>query len=123
MDFISAAHYMKCGYRVRRASWLPDTYMKLGILGELEIYFRMESYSLGRDENGKPKTTKHSFMTGGGCETISVDDVLDNEWEIITTGIRKEFSKHENGMEYDDDTDWDNYVSPKGGWGDFDEDE
>lgn len=123
MDFLSACHYMKSGYRARRAKWAVDSYMKLGTLGDIETYARMESYTIGRDENGKSKTTKHSYISGGWGNDLNVDDMLADDWELITTGIRKEFSKHEHGMEYDDDTDWDNYVPPKGGWGDFDEDE
>lgn len=122
MDFVSACRYMKHGYRVRRSIWAPDSYLKLGVLGELVDYARTESFTIGKDENGNAKTIMHSYISGGWGNDLVVDDMLADDWELITTGIRKEFSKHENGMEYDDDKDWDNYVPTKGGW-DFDDDE
>ncbi len=77
---------MKAGYRVRRACWPLDVYLK------------------GHDIWG-----------------IDLEDLLADDWELITTGIRKHFGRH--GMEYDDDTDWDNWVPPKGGWNFDDEGE
>jgi len=118
MDLRSAVIYMKQGYRVRRAGWHPDSYMKLDCLGEIIQFSRHEYWSIGKGE-----LTKHSYVTNDGIRTFEADEVLADDWELITTGIRKEFSKHENGMEYEDDTDWDNYVPPKGGWGYDDEDE
>ena len=124
MDFVSAVKYMKHGYRARRASWHPKSYVKKGVLNELEDYHEMSSYRIGPDETGKTVTTKHTYMSGGWNNDLDIDDFLADDWELITTGIRKEFSKHENGIEYNDDTDWDNYVPPKGGWfSDDDEDE
>jgi hypothetical protein len=108
---------MKHGYRIRRVKWHAKSYMKLGVLEEIEQYHECE---YGVIANGG--ITKHTYM-GGGPDYVTAEEVLADDWELITTGIRKEFSKHEHGMEYDDDTDWDNYVSPKGGWGDFDDDE
>lgn len=106
---------MQQGYRVRRASWHPLSYMKLDCCGEIQEYNQREYWSITKEG------TKHHEYIGGGPEFINAEEVLADDWEVITTGIRKEFSKHENGMEYEDDTDWDNYVSPKGGW--FSDDE
>lgn len=117
MDFRTVVSYMKHGYRVRRSSWEPESYMKLDCLGGFEQYHMRESYTI---KNGA--IHKNRYLSNC-CSDIDINDVLAEDWELITTGIRKEFSKHENGMEYDDDTDWDNYVPPKGGWGFDDEDE
>ncbi len=121
MNFCSVLHYLKVGYRARRSSWAPDSYIKSGILGEIEDYCMVTSYSLGKDENDEWKQTEHNYMSGGCGNDLKIDDLLADDWELITTGIRKEFSKHENGIEYNDDTDWDNYVPSKGGW--FSDDE
>ena len=122
MDIRSAAHYLKNGYRIKRTSWSSDSYMKASCTGELEQFHKCEYWTLGKDENGLSKTVKHEYL-GGGLSDINIDDLLADDWELILTGIRKEFSKHEHGMEYDDDTDWDNYVAPKSSWDGDDEDE
>jgi len=113
MDFRSAVVYMKSGYRVRRSSWHPKSYMKLSIMGDIQQYHEREYWSISKEG------TKHHVYIGGGDEYVNAEEILAEDWELITTGIRKEFSKHENGMEYEDDTDWDNYVST---W-DYDENE
>ena len=116
MNFISAVRYMKHGYRVRRSSWEPESYMKLGAVGDFEQYHIFEHYTL--DSDG---THMHRDLINSG-DAVDANDVLAEDWELITTEIRKEFSKRENGMEYNDDTDWDNYVPTKGGWN-FDDDD
>lgn len=117
MNIFSAATYLKQGYRIKRSSWLPDSFMKLDVLGDVEQYHKMSYHTI--DKNG---LTKHEYM-GGGLGNLSIDDLLAEDWEIIIIGIRKEFSKHEHGIEYEDDTDWDNYVPSKGGWNFDDEEE
>lgn len=112
MDFKSACHYVKAGYRVRRDAWEPKTYMTADSCGELSIVFEHIGYTVGEE------ITEHRYMMG--FPNIEIKDVLADDWEIITTGIRKHFGRY--GMEYDDDTDWDNYVPTKGGW-DFDDED
>lgn len=115
MNIIATAHYLKLGYRVRRSSWHVDSFVKLDCSDMPEFYDRREYWSIGGG-----KTTHHTYI-GGGMNQMTVDDMLAEDWELITTGIRKHFNKYGN-LEYDDDTDWDNYVPLPSSWDDADED-
>ena len=115
MDIKAAAVYLKIGYRIRRASWHADCFIKTDSGGDIEFYSRREYWSIGGGE-----MTHHSYI-GGGLNIMTIDDMLAEDWELITDGIRKHYNKH-GDMEYEDDTDWDNYVAPKSSyWGDEDE--
>jgi hypothetical protein len=109
MNIHAAAVYLKIGYRMRRASWHEDSYVKTDCLGMPEFYQRREYWSIGGGES-----THHTYI-GGGMNEMTVDDMLAEDWELITTGIRKHYNKHGH-MEYEGDTDWDNYVASKSSW-------
>src|SRR4030042_5278836 len=98
MNILAAATYLKIGYRLRRTSWHEDSYVKADCMGMPEFYQRMEHWSIGGG-----KSTHHSYI-GGGISQMTVDDMLAEDWELITTGIRKHFNKN-GDMEYEDDTD------------------
>lgn len=115
MNIQAAAVYLKIGYRLRRASWDAESFVKADCMGQPEFYDRREYWTIGGG-----KSTHHTYI-GGGMNEMTVDDMLAEDWELITTGIRKHYNKHGN-MEYDDDTDWDNYVPLPSGW-DFSDDE
>jgi hypothetical protein len=111
------AEELKKGYRVRRTSWIDDqikTYMKADSRdGELEIVSEFKGYHFEDNE-----MVEHRSMQG--FPNITLEEVLADDWEVITAGIRKLNGRH--GLEYDDDIDWDNWVPPKGGWFDGDDD-
>lgn len=106
MDIHSIAHYLKVGYRVRRASWEPQEYMRAS--GDELEKKEMFGYHTGIVTNGATKLKYVRYLTNS-MNPVMISDLLANDWEIITTGIRKYFNKSGN-MEYDDEEDWDNYV-------------
>lgn len=116
MNILAAAHYLKLGYRIRRTSWKEESFVKLDCTDQPEYFARHEYWTIGGG-----KTTHHTYI-GGGMNQMTVDDMLAEDWELITTGIRKHWNKY-GTMEYEDDTDWDNYVSPSSSWGDPEDDE
>lgn len=62
MDIRTAAHYMKLGYRIRRSFWEPEEWVSEKLMGSYAMY-----YSFG------------------------MDDLLADDWELITDGIIKDF--------------------------------
>jgi hypothetical protein len=115
MNIAIAAHYMKIGYRVRRTSWEPEEY-----LCELASMFQKAEvrYSNNWNHESKAFDTKRYVSVHTGYDAISFGDLLAEDWEIITSNIRREFNKY-GSFEYQDEEDWDNY-EPKG-WGEEDE--
>jgi len=68
MDIHTAAHYMRHGYRIRRSS-LPERsylYSKDNMLWEFSVAGHLPTYLL-------------------------LEDLLANDWELITDGIIKHF--------------------------------
>lgn len=114
MNIQAAALYLKLGYKMRRASWGEGAYVKVDCNGYPEFFARREHWTIA---NGK---SERHFYISGGINEMTVDDMLAEDWELITTGIRKHFNKYGN-MEYEDDTDWDNYVPEPFSWGDEEE--
>jgi predicted methyltransferase len=116
MNISTAAHYLKIGYRIRRASWEPEECVTecAGMLSRREVryYNLVEAGSF----------TKERYVSEGVNADLGLEDLLADDWEIITTNIRKQFNKYGN-FEYDDETDWDNYEPKYNSWGDEDEDE
>lgn len=115
MDIATAAKYLKIGYRIRRACWELEEYVEEcgDMLEKKEIH-----YSNVYNQETK-KFEKHRYLSRwGGINPLGLSDLLAEDWEIITTGIRKQFNKYGN-FEYDDEPDWDNYVCK--GWGDEDD--
>lgn len=115
MDIRSAIHYLKQSYRIRRKSWKPEEYVyELIGLYKKEVH-ESHSYSL----QSKTIETRYSIWDDFWQPTI--EDLLADDWEAVTSNIRKHYNKHFN-LEYDDEPDWDNYVCR--GWGmDEEEDE
>lgn len=74
MDIHTAAHYMRHGYRIRRAKWVTPTY----------VYISDVSRQLCMCEI----TPWYKFPHG---MVPSIDDLLATDWELITTGITKYF--------------------------------
>ncbi len=108
MNILAAASYLKIGYRIRRSLWAIDSYLKTDWWGDCEFYYRYKYFTIGKVD-GITQTIEHSYI-GGGTYNLNVKDLLADDWEIITTGIRKHHNKY-GLIEYDDDTDWDNYTS------------
>jgi hypothetical protein len=63
MDIYSVAHYMKAGYRVRRQSWTNIPFLK----------------------------TQEGYPIHEGIVELSLEDLLANDWEVITDGIVSDF--------------------------------
>lgn len=117
MNIQVAAAYMKHGYRARRPSWDPEIYFFMGALGLVRhTYFNSASYD---------KETKtfiyRKVPVDDDTFFFELEDLLAEDYQLITDNIRKDFNKYDQ-LEYNDGTDWDNWVAPKGGWCD-DEDE
>jgi hypothetical protein len=105
MDIKTASHYLKLGYRIRRTEWEPEEHLTelAGMIDRVEV-----NYSYQLDEETKT-FVKRRYVGSGSLYSASLEDLLADDWEIITTGIRKQFNKHGN-FEYEDEPDWDNYV-------------
>lgn len=114
MNIQSAARYLELGYKLRRQSWHADSYAKLDCIDSIEIFTRREYWSISKEG------LQHHTYVGGGITDLSIEDLLAEDWEIITVGIRKHFNKYGN-IEYEDDTDWDNYESSPSSWDGDDE--
>jgi hypothetical protein len=101
MNIATAAHYLKLGYRVRRACWEPEE-----LLTECaDMLDRREILHYGViDDTGDHEVRS---VTEGPA-ILGLQDLLAEDWEIITSNIRKEFNKY-GSFEYDDDIDFDNY--------------
>ena len=118
MNISIAAHYLKIGYRIRRACWEPEEYL-------YELADMLERVEVHHSSSFNDKTAKfveHRYVGHGGPALVFLQDLLADDWEIITTGIRKQFNKY-GDFEYDDETDWDLYEPEDSSWGNEDEDE
>jgi hypothetical protein len=101
MNIATAAIYMEKGYRIRRACWEPEEFLSecADMLDKREVL----NYGV-IDDNG------HRDVRGvsDSMAIVGLKDLLADDWEIITSNIRKEFNKY-GSFEYDDDIDFDNY--------------
>lgn len=113
MNLCIAAVYMNAGYRVRRASWEAGEYLT-ECAGMMEKQIWVE-YGHFNSETRKFEDVRH--LSTEHINPIDLKDLLADDWEVITDGIRKDFNKYGN-LEYNDEPDWDNY-EPKG-WGEDD---
>jgi len=106
MDIKTAAHYLKIGYRIRRACWEPEEHLTeiADMIDRVEV-----GYSHRLDEETKT-FVEQRYVGSGGLYSASLEDLLADDWEIVVVGIRKPFNKHGN-LEYNDEPDWDNYSS------------
>lgn len=104
MNLHIAAQYMKIGYRIRRPHWEPEEYLYelADMLDKVEV---TEYYTT--DEKSGELVKKRSISCGSPAH-IDLQDLLAYDWEIIVSGIRKQFNKHGN-FEYNDEPDWDNW--------------
>jgi hypothetical protein len=116
MNIQTAARYLEIGYRVRRTSWEPEEYLHemADALEKIEVH-----YGSTYDKDTKQIVERRYVSKWGSINPLGLQDMLADDWEVITTGIRKSFNKYGN-LEYIDEPDWDNY-EPKG-W-DYEEDE
>jgi hypothetical protein len=115
MNISTAAHYLKIGYRIRRPHWEPEECITecADMLSRREVH-----YCNIVKEGG---FTKERYVSEGYNADLGLEELLADDWEIITTGIRKQFNKYGN-FEYEDETDWDNYEPSYSHWGNEDED-
>ena len=108
MNIQSALVYVKLGYRIKRADWEPEEFLR-------EHIDSLQRRSVSYNSRWNPQTKEIEKIRSVSDEDtfandiISIDDLMANDWEIITIGIRKYFNKYGH-LEYEDDTDWDNYV-------------
>jgi hypothetical protein len=108
MNIQSALVYVKLGYRIKRACWEPEEFLREHIDS---LQRRAISYESRWNQETK-KIEKIRFVSDEDTFAngiVSIDDLMATDWEVITTGIRKYFNKYGH-LEYEDDTDWDNYV-------------
>ena len=115
MNIAIAAHYLSLGYRIRRSPWEPEEYIS-GIGTMLD---RMEVYYLNIWDHEQKKIVKHRRINSAGICQFEPQDLVADDWQIITTGIRKDFNKYVH-IEYDDE-DLDSDEPSYGSWG-FEED-
>lgn len=77
MDIQTAAHYLKNGYRIRRQGWR-----------EIGYAYTPDAHHISGHGILPPSWTIKSFE----CSlSLSVDDLLADDWEVITEGIVKDF--------------------------------
>jgi hypothetical protein len=112
MNIRAAAHYLKIGYRVRRSIWDQEQYLYeiAGMLEMVEV-----SYCSSWDHKTKTIVENRS-VSSGNIANLQLEDIMADDWELITDGIRKHFNK------YDDEPDWNNYKSDSS-WDNQEEDE
>ena len=108
MNIQSALVYVKNGYRIKRACWEPEEFLR-DYCDSLQRRL-VSSRSHWNQETKKFEEIRYvsdedTFIN----DVITIDDLMANDWEVVTTGIRKYFNKYGH-LEYEDDTDWDNYV-------------
>ena len=100
---------MQHGYRIRRTCWEPEEYLyEVGDMLE-----KREVHECAVAKDGKFENIR--YLDHCHIMPLGLKDLLADDWEIVTEGIRKNFNKH-GSLEYIDEPDWDNY-EPKG-WGD-----
>lgn len=116
MNIFTAAYYLKIGYRIRRTCWEPEEC----ITECADMLSRREVRHYNRIEAGN--FTKERYVSEGINADLGLEELLADDWEIITTDIRKSFNKYGN-LEYDDETDWDNYEPKYSHWGSNDEED
>lgn len=61
MDFGSALHYLKCGYRIRRSNWKPDLFVTSITPHDVEAPIELRILN---------------------C-FLSIGDMMANDWELI----------------------------------------
>lgn len=69
MDVVTAAKYLAQGYRIRRTAWTMATYIT-----------EVHGHLWGRNN-----------QVGSFSMSLDLSDLLADDWEIITTGIVKDF--------------------------------
>ena len=116
MDIYTAAKYLKIGYRIKRACWEPEECLtECGSMLEKKVWIKYGHF------NPETRTFEdRRYLTDEHISAITLEDLLADDWEVVTAGLRKDFNKYGN-PEYLDEPDWDNYVCK--GWGDDEEDE
>lgn len=87
MDIQSAAVYMNAGYRIRRTSWGPHVYLFGPFVWKQQIH---TSY---RYDLEKRKRFITRFAEVNHSEPLEIEDLLANDWVVITTGIKKYFDE------------------------------
>jgi hypothetical protein len=97
MDIQSAAKYMAHGYRVRRSSWSIEQYLHdyAGIT-KFQIHVS-HVYNFDLKE-----TEDHFHPEQNDMSPLELDDLLADDWELITTGIRTHFNEFGH-IEYEDE--------------------
>lgn len=100
MNITAAAHYLRVGYRIRRACWEPEEFLSelASLLDKREV---LEHGVLDNQGYHKIRTVHD------GTAFLILEDLLADDWEVVTTNIRKYFNKYDS-LEYQDETDWDN---------------
>jgi len=111
MDIHAAASYLKSRYRIRRACWEPEEFIE----HNYELSKRSVSYYSVWNKETKTIEKHRGIQDDDTFTVLTLEDLLATDWEVITTGIRKYFNKYGH-LEYDDETDWDNYVPNENAW-------
>lgn len=107
MNIVAAAHYLKAGYRIRRACWEPEEYLyEIGDMLEKREIHESTVFKDGKIERLR-------YLGHNHIASIGLGELLADDWEVITEGIRKHYNKNAS-IEYNDEPDWDNYVCK--GW-------
>lgn len=114
MDIQSAAKYMAHRYRIRRASWHPVDYLT----NTGSWLTKHRHYVIHIWDHDLKEIVAHHREENTEMNALETEDLLADDWEVITTNIRKDFNKYGH-VEYNDEPDWDNYVCS--GWGDEEE--
>jgi|SRR5579859_1148960 len=100
MNIHTAAHYLSIGYRIRRASWKEGEY--ICECADMLLENRMmESFTWNSQIK---KFEEFSYLTKDSVCLLNLSDLLAEDWEIITTGIKKDFNKY-NSLEYQKEID------------------
>lgn len=110
MDIHAAASYLKSRYRIRRACWESEEFVEYSY----DLSKRHVSYTSVWNRETK-SIDKHRGVMDDTFQVLTLEDLLATDWEVITTGIRKYFNKYGH-LEYDDETDWDNYEPDENSW-------
>lgn len=110
MNIHTASTYLKLGYRVRRNCWDVEQHI-YEIAGMLE----MVEVSFTNSWDHKTKSIiPYRSVSSGNIANLQLEDIMADDWEIITDGIRKHFNCYQ-AIEYMDEPDWENYKS-KSDW-------
>jgi hypothetical protein len=103
MNIYCVSLYLKIGYRVRRSSWEPEEYLYeiAGLLNKKEI-------DISRVYDDELQTPVEYRRLVDIFDPLQLQDLLAEDWEIITTGLRKDFNKF-GAIEYNDEPDWETW--------------